>query len=220
MNIDEFIRASIRRNEEEAKQLIMKKKQERITELLQKSGLGKRFQGKTFDNFQVNDKNRAAFISAREFCVNFPNNRRGLLIIGPVGTGKTHLASAITNELIGKLYTVMCRNITDIISMIKSTYGQKSDLEEQEIVDILTKEVDLLVIDDLGKENASENTRKLLYQIINRLYDDDRPIVVTTNYTSDALEHRLGERGEAIVSRLTEMCEPVITSGQDWRLKP
>lgn len=219
LNIDDFIRKSIRKNEEELKKLMMRKKQDRISELLQKSGLGKRFQKKTFENFQITDANRAAFYQAKEFCANFPNTKRGLLITGPVGTGKTHLASAVTNDLIGRLYTVICRNITDIISLIKSTYGQKTELEEWEIVDILTTEVDLLVIDDLGKERASENTNTLLYQIINRLYNDERPIVVTTNFTSVTLAEKLGERGQSIVSRLTEMCEPVRTCGEDWRLK-
>lgn len=218
MNIDEFIRASIRRNEEEAKQLIMKQKQERVNAILEKSGLGKKFQKRTFENFRVTKENQEQYKQAKEFAENFPKNK-GLLITGSVGTGKTHLAAAIANHLINKLYTVIFGNITDIIALIKSTYSKDSEVSEFQIIHMLTKQVDLLILDDLGKEYATENTRSVLYQIINRLYEDERSVVITTNYDSQNLKAKLGERGEAIVSRITEMTEPVIMAGDDWRLK-
>jgi DNA replication protein DnaC len=219
LNIDDFLRDSIRKNEEEAKQILMKKRQDRIAELLAKSGLGKRFQKRTFESFKVTDENKTAYKTAFDFAKEFPNISRGLLFTGPVGVGKSHLASAIANTLIEKLYTVICKNITDIISLIKSTYGKNTELTEYEIVDILTKEVDLLIIDDLGKEKTSENTNTLLYQIVNRLYEDEKPIIITTNFVGDSLAEKLGERGEAIVSRVTEMCQPVKMTGKDWRVK-
>ena len=218
MTIDDFIRESIRENESEVKAMIMQKKQERISELLDYSGLGKRFRDKRFDDYVVRGENREAFDKAVEFSKRFPNCPRGLLISGPVGTGKSRLAAAITNSLIDRLYTVICRDITDIVSLIKSTYGKKTDLEERELVNMLTDDVDLLVIDDLGKEQSTENTLVLLYQIVNRLYCDQKPVVITTNYTGQALVGKLGERGSSIVSRLTEMCDAVAISGKDWRL--
>lgn len=218
MDIDEFIRRSIEKNEQDARALLVLEKRRKIKELLQKSGLGRRFESKTFENYVVTEANRDAVGVIRNFVRFFPENRSGLLISGPVGTGKTHLAAAITNQLVDGLYSVICRNITDIIMLIRSTYGQKSDLEEWEIVDILTEKTDLLIIDDLGKERTSENTNTLLYQIANRIYEDEKPIVVTTNYTADKLATKFGERGEAIVSRLTEMTVPVVLAGDDWRV--
>ncbi|HHY42548.1 MAG TPA: ATP-binding protein [Thermoanaerobacterales bacterium] len=219
MNIDEFIRESIRQNKEEAKQIMMKKKQERISELLAKSGLGKRFRRRTFENFEIKDKNQGAYNKAIEFAGEFPKTRKGLLITGPVGTGKTHLAAAIANYLIQQLYTVLFGNITDIVTLVKSTYSKDSEVTELQIIDALTKDVDLLVIDDLGKEYSTPNTRTLLYQVINRLYEDEKPIVITTNYNAENLKAKYGEQGEAIVSRITEMTVPIILAGDDWRLK-
>ncbi|HHV32213.1 MAG TPA: ATP-binding protein [Clostridiales bacterium] len=219
MNIDDFIRESIRRNEEEAREFAMKKKQERIAAILEKSGLGKRFQKRTFEGFKQTDKNRGAYLKALDFCNAFPDNWRGLLITGPVGTGKTHLAAAIANKLIKELYTVMFGNITDIITLVKSTYSKDSEVSEMQVIQTLTQDVDLLVIDDLGKEYSSKNTNTVLYQIINRLYEDEKPIIITTNYNSEQLKSKFGERGEAIVSRITEMTVPIIMTGEDWRLK-
>lgn len=212
----DFVRRSIAANEEKAQQLLAKKKQEKALKLLSQSGLGRRFQQRTFNNFIAGDRHQDALRQAKNFVADFPNTK-GLLFSGPVGVGKTHLAAAIANNLIDQLYVVIFGSSADIISRIKQTYGSGQE-SELGVIEALTN-VDLLVIDDLGKEKASDNTSTVLYQIINRLYEDERPLVITTNYTSDVLAKRLGERGEAIVSRITEMCRPVVMQGGDWRLK-
>ncbi|WP_245543919.1 ATP-binding protein [Mahella australiensis] len=213
--LDEFVKYSINKNQQEAKALMIKQRQEKVSELLIQSGLGKRFQNKTFDNFVSAGQLRNALEQATAFAAGFPAVK-GLLLTGPVGVGKTHLAAAIVNELTKRMYVVVFGNSISIISRIKQTYGKTGE-SELDIINALTS-VDLLVIDDLGKEKASDNTSAILYQIINRLYEEERPVVITTNYTSDMLANQLGERGQAIVSRLTEMCVPVIMQGIDWRI--
>jgi DNA replication protein DnaC len=84
-----------------------------------------------------------------------------------------------------------------------------------EIIQYLTS-VDLLIIDDLGKEHTSENVRTLLYQIINALYEDEKLVVITTNLSGRELSEKIGP---ATVSRITEMTEPIIMQGHDWRLR-
>lgn len=219
MDIDEFLRLSIEKNQEEAQRLMLQQRQRRVADILAKSGLGKRFQKRTFANTTINSNNKQAVAAAQTFVRLFPNVQQGLLFMGPVGTGKTHLAAAIANELINNLYTVMFGNVTDIITLIKSSYGNQSELDELQILKAITEDIDLLIIDDLGKEYATENTMMLLYQIINRLYENEKPIVATTNLTSDALISKYGERGKAIVSRLTEMCQPVLLEDGDWRIR-
>lgn len=219
MDIDEFLRQSIKANQAEAQRLILLQRQQRASDILSKSGLGKRFRKRTFENTIINSSNRQAVAAAQAFAKLFPDVQKGLLFMGPVGVGKTHLAAAIANELINSLYTVMFGNITDIITMIKSSYGSQSELDETQILKTITEDIDLLIIDDLGKEYATENTKMLLYQIVNRLYENEKSVIVTTNLTSDALVEKYEERGMAIVSRLTEMCQPVMMEDSDWRIR-
>lgn len=218
MDFKTFLRESMKRNEEEAKELMLQERQKKINEINKNSGLPKRFKRKTFENYERGD-NFIAYKKAEEFAENFPDINKGLLLVGPVGTGKTHLAAAISNKLISRLYSVYFGNTTDIMSFIKSTYSKDAEMTEGEAIELMTEKVDLLVIDDLGKENETENTLSVLYQIINKLYENEKPVVITTNFNSSDLARKLGERGPAMVSRITGMCEPVVLSGEDWRLK-
>lgn len=219
MDLRQFIRESMKRNEEEVKKLILQERQEKINEISKNSGIPKRFRGKTFENYEERSGNSIAYKKAKNFAENFPDIDKGLLLVGSVGTGKTHLAAAISNKLISRLYSVYFGNTTDIMSFIKSTYSKDAEVTELEAVKLMTEKVDLLVIDDLGKENETTNTIAVLYQIINRLYENEKPVIITTNYNSIDLAKKLGERGQAIVSRITGMCEPVTLTGEDWRLK-
>lgn len=217
MDYMEFLRKSIEKNEKEAREMLLKERQNKIAHLTRSSNIPKRYRNATFESFNPKDNPRALEI-AKKFVINFPEDK-GLLLTGPVGTGKTHLACAIANALLNKLYSVYFGNVVDIMSFIRGTYNRDSSLTEEEAVNIMTKEVDLFIIDDLGKENNTEYTLSILYQLINRVYENEKPIIITTNFSSIELARKLGERGQAIVSRITEMCEPVIFKGEDWRMK-
>lgn len=214
LDIDKFIRQMVDTNESKTNDILKQKQQERINHLLNKSGIGERFKNRTFENFKVTDNNKVALIKSKEFAENFENQSRGIILLGDVGRGKTHLAAAITNAIASDLHTVMFGNITSLLSVIKSTYKKDSELSERDILEIMAQ-VDLLIIDDLGKENPTKNTVSLIYQIVNRRYEDNKLLVATTNYSMTNLKKTIGE---ATVSRLYEMCELVQMTGSDWRL--
>lgn len=216
MEIREFLRESMEKNELEVKTYLLEEKNRKIKALSNSNGLPPLFRKKTFENY--NPKyNTQAYNQAKYFVDNFPN-AKGLLFVGNVGVGKTHLMASIVNELNRKLYTSYFGNIVDIMAFVKSTYNNHSLLSEKDAIDLITEKIDLLVIDDLGKENNTEHNLALLYQIINKLYENEKPLVVTTNCSSDKLKLKLGERSEAILSRILSMCTPITLSGKDMRI--
>lgn len=216
MNIEKFLRESIQKNKEEANLFLLEERNRRVSKLTRSNGLPARFQKKTFHNYDKT-KNTKAFNACLEFTSSFPDTK-GILLLGGVGIGKTHLAAAVVNALNENLYSTYFGNVMDVISFVKSTYNKSSKLSEIEAINIMTERIDLLVIDDLGKENNTEHNLALLYNIINKLYENEKAIIITTNYGASDLNHKLGERGRAIVSRISSMCTPINLSGKDWRI--
>jgi DNA replication protein DnaC len=85
------------------------------------------------------------------------------------------------------------------------------------LLDRLTA-VDLLHLDDLGAERATDWGLEELYSIVNARYEDNRSMVITTNLDDrQALSEQISER---TVSRLTEMCKELPVYGEDRRLDP
>ena len=216
MDIKEFIRQSMKKNEEEAKNYLLQEKAKKVKLLSNNSGLPPLFKKKTFDNYNINN-NLGAFNQAKEFVDNFPETK-GILFIGSVGVGKTHLAASIVNEMNNNLYSTYFGNVVDIMAFVKSTYNKNSSLTEIEAINIMTEQIDLLVIDDLGKESNTEHNLALLYQIINKLYENEKPLIITTNFGAVDLNKKLGERAQVIISRISSMCSPIVLNGKDWRV--
>ncbi len=195
----------IRRQEE-------RQKKERAR-LLKKSGLPARYHGATFGSAKVTDQSREAYEKAHKFT---RGEMAGLLISGPVGTGKTHLAACIANDFLDRLKWVTFGGVIDLLGRIARSYSEAAQEEEWQILDELYS-VPLLVLDDLGKEKVSEWVEQTLYRVVDSRYRENRPLVVTTNFTMETLEGRYPEVGPALVSRLVEMCEGVYLGGADWR---
>ena len=201
--------------------------QERVRKLFDMSQLGKRYMTRTFAAWKLTPENKKAFQSARQYAEKFDIYKEkgiGLMMSGTKGTGKTHLAAAITIELINQGTPVIMNTMIGLLSKIKGAYDGEIKETENSLIDLYSA-VDLLVIDDLGKERPSEWVLEKLYTIINTRYDNLLPIVVTTNYDIDRLRDRLtvknnAETAGAIVSRLNEMCVGIEMNWEDWRLKP
>ena len=176
--------------------------------------LGRRFAGRTFENFDKKD-NEAIFNICYEFAKNFKNNKgEGILFLGQVGTGKTHLAAAISNYIITQgTIPVKFGNVTSLLGEIKNTYEEDSKKAEYDVIRELS-EVELLIIDDLGKEKSTDWSNNIIYRIVNNRYEGYRPLIVTTNYSMEELEKSVGD---ATTSRIIEMCRGVRINGKDRR---
>ena len=143
----------------------------------------------------------------------------GLYISGIVGSGKTHAASALARALVYEGHSVVLTNTLAMLDSIRATYGR--DGSQTGGVGRFAG-CDLLILDDMGKENGSGWALTTMFQVINSRYEDMRPIVITSQYTLPALAKRMGRAGEresaeAIASRLNEMCGIVTLPGIDYR---
>lgn len=201
--------------------------QKRIDRLLGKSGIKKRFQQRTFANFITDTPQRKrAYAIAKSYADSFSTNYEkgiGLYIEGTYGTGKTHLAAAIALQLISEGTPVICKTSGDLLSDIKKSYDD-GNVSEAEILDVY-KKVKLLVIDDLGKEQCTDWSVSILYQILNDRYESMKPTIITTNFNKDDLVTVMTPRGSdktkisAILSRLKEISKVISMVWEDFRTK-
>lgn len=211
-------------------------KRERVKEIISDSGMSARFQLRTFDRFQVTDENERALRACKQYADTFRDKlpgrnsepgRNGLFITGPMGTGKTHLAAAIANQLMHGGTPVICMTMIDLLDRIRQTFNASGNRWDDNEATLLNKykRVDLLIIDDMGKEPATKWAVSKIYAIINARYEACLPTIITTNYTDSELVRRLTpEDGDpttaaATIDRLREMCAGIITTGDSWRSK-
>ncbi len=144
----------------------------------------------------------------------------GAYICGPVGTGKTHLASAVARMAVDEGMGVKVTDMLGILAALKATYG--GDGTEDGVLRVLSR-CRLLIIDDLGKEAPTEWTLGQVFRVVNDRYERMMPVIVTTQFGKSDLIRRLARHGDAetavaIVSRLSEMCRKVELGGEDRRL--
>lgn len=112
-------------------------KHRKIKTILGKSGIKQRFLSRTFENFAVNNENRKAYETAKEYVDNWQDNKdngRGLYLEGTCGTGKTHLAVAIALKLINQGVPVICKTSIDLLADIKQSYEYDSTVNEEEVL--------------------------------------------------------------------------------------
>jgi len=233
---EEAEREAIRQREEQEKANSLMR--ERVRKITGESGMGERFLQRTFDTFVTEtalQKQIKAF--AQDYARNFESmlpkrgkplyGRNGLMISGTKGTGKTHIAAAIANQLLSGGTAVICMTERNLYDRIKRTYSYDCGENESDIRRIY-ETVPLLIIDDLGKEKASDWTLSTLYAIIDGRYERAMPTIITTNYdvpnlinriTPPAYNKEIADKttAEAIIDRLFEMCESIVMKGDSWR---
>ena len=172
-------------------------------ELLKRRGVGKRYLTNSFDNYVVDTPEKQnALDKSRELChsVITNNSPSNLIMVGGVGTGKTHLANSVVIALTDKGHDCGRVNMIDMIRRLKSTWSKDSEETEEEVLDIFIN-AELLIIDEVGVQFNSDTEKMFIFDIINGRYDECLPTVIISNLDIAGVKDVMGER---CIDRLRE----------------
>jgi DNA replication protein DnaC len=167
------------------------------------------------------DSQREAWRKARAFVDQFPVVDKGLVLFGPNGVGKTHLAVGILKEVIrAKGARAFFFETRELLRFVRDTYNRSVAETEMEVLGPVLH-ADVLVLDDLGAERTSEWVQETLGLVVNTRYNARRPTIFTSNLVDspDNTDPRsfIFQLGARTRSRLIEMCDFVEIQGVDVR---
>ena len=193
---------------------------------LRAAQIPRRYDHCTLDSFELHHPSHAeAAAIVRDWFDLWPGAGHGLLLLGRPGRGKTHLAVAVARALLEeKGARVVFIEQRDLLKSLQGTFEEGAETRQSEVLRPIL-EADLTVLDDLGAGRTTAWARDVLHDLIVHRYNHDRPLVMTSNLEvgSEArggggatlsLRDRLGD---ALMSRLYEMCRIVQVGGQDYR---
>lgn len=174
----------------------------------------------TFENFDADCDSgpapRAAVTICRDYAEAFERRRaagHGLLLIGGVGTGKSHLAAAIMAALVDR-WRVQYMTVADLVGLVRDTWRRDSAVSEAEVMATLSRDVDLLVLDEFGVQSGSENERQILTNVMDLRYRNLLPTVCISNLGREEFDAVCGDR---MASRLRETSRVVAFTWADYR---
>ncbi|WP_185959735.1 ATP-binding protein [Lentibacillus cibarius] len=183
----------------------------------------KKLRGKTAASYiPETDSEKNMKNTIGDYVLNFGKTEyNSLVLAGPMGVGKSHLAYAAGAELRKRGYSTMFIPVDDFLSLIKTTYDKETDLSEQSIFEMI-EEIDLLIFDEIGAEYNSRKdgfeswaSEKVLKVVDLR---EDLPTIYTTNYRPADFESKYGSvQGGRIVSRMQAGAKKIMVDGRDRR---
>jgi DNA replication protein DnaC len=214
------------------------RQQTRAQSLLAAARIPKRYEHCELSNFEF-DGARLSLAPARmaacRFVEEYPLDRTGLLLVGTVGTGKTHLAVGIIKALIqDRGIACVFYDYRELLKEIQNSYNPSVQATELGLLGPVF-ESEVLVLDELGAVKPTDWVWDTVSLVLNSRYNGNRTTIITTNFEDQPAakvagtlspakaanrDETLGDRiGERMRSRLHEMCRIIKMDGEDFRQK-
>lgn len=183
------------------------------------SELGRIAQTQNFESFDLKyykegaERNEIAhhYDLLKEFSESFNSeSENSFILIGGTGLGKTHLSTAVGVTVIQRGYDVIYKTVQSVMDDYQQVQFRGGD------ADVISKyyDCDLLIVDDLGAEMATQFTVSCIYNLINTRMNKKKPTIFSTNLSAAELRERYADR---ITSRLFGEYIPLVFRGTDIR---
>ena len=197
------------------------RKQNSQSNLIEKAKIPRRYENCHFQTYKAKHPSQnLVFKYAWKLAMDYPAVDRGLLLMGSVGVGKTHLAVSILKALSERGFSCRFYEFGALLKEIQNSYNPISKTSELNVLQPIF-DSEILVLDEIGASKPTDWVRDTMAHIINTRYNDKKLTIFTTNYLDEhktnkdeTLEDRIGVR---MRSRLFEMCKTIQIDGQDFR---
>ncbi len=191
---------------------------QRWEQRLGQSGIPRRFQDRSLASYVAETAEQRQALS---FAMGYADAFRGhvpakcAVFLGPVGTGKTHLACGIALRIMARYgCSALFTTAAAMARRVREAKGFGAKETESQAIGVFTFP-DLLILDEIGIQSGTDAEARTIFDVLDGRYQEQKPTILLSNLDLDGVRACLGER---VFDRLREDAgEVLVFSGESWR---